>query len=136
MALVSEAHSGGRVFDVDGRLVVNAQDGIDNTLGQGQTAAAPGASATLAAVTIVDAGVYRVDVTIALTATAETALMNLRLRQSGTILVTPLPSLSGLVIQLRFPRVPVIAGALFLQTIAAAAAGSIYNTVISATRIA
>ena len=108
----------------------------ENTLVTAASAAAPGAGVVVAAITAPPAGIYDVEVHLALTGTAETALQNLRLRENATNLHV-LPSLSASVLRLRFARVEVNNGGgnLDVQAIAAATVGSIYNVVLVATRV-
>jgi hypothetical protein len=108
----------------------------ENTLVAQASSVAPGAAAVVASIAAPPAGIYDVEVHLALTGTAETALSNLRLRENATNLYV-LPSLSAVSLRLRFPRVEVNNGGgnLDVQAIAAAAGGSIYNVVLIATRI-
>lgn len=124
----------GVALDADRRQLVTEAGGLADSLIGSSSAAAPTALAVLAAITAPPAGVYRVRATIALTGTAETALQNVRLR-SNAVVVSAAPSLSGVILTLDFPRVTVTAGNIDLQAIAGAVAGSIYNTVLVATRV-
>lgn len=111
----------------------------ENTLTNSGSATAPGAGAAIATITAPPAGVYKVNVTIVLSGTAETALTNLRLRENAATIATALPSLSAAAgpVNLCFDRVEVNDGGgnLDVIAIAAATAGSVYSVVLQATRI-
>lgn len=109
---------------------------IQDTGGGGATTAAPGAGSQFVGVTPSQAGLYRVEVLIALTGTAETALANARLKSLGATLISGLPTLSGQVIRLTFDRVN-CDGTNPIQLVAqsAATAGSVYNGTILYSRI-
>jgi hypothetical protein len=112
--------------------------GIEDTRGAGNSTSGPAGGATLAQINtgLVNGGVYDVEATIALTATAETALRNIFLQNSGSNVAT-LPTLTGQVIKLRYRITMPSSGScsVTLVTVAGAVAGAIYNTVLTATRI-
>lgn len=120
-------------------MLTNFGTGIGESQNIAATAAAPGATTAVAALAgLVVGGVYRVTGVVALTGTAETALINLRLRSNGAAVPGGgiLPSLSGLVVPFSFDRVTVLTGgALDVATQAAATAGSVYTVQLLATRI-
>lgn len=111
----------------------------DNTRTASAATTTPGAGAVLASIAAPPAGVYRVQVTIVLSGTAETALANLRLRENGATVADALPSLSAAAgpLTLTFDRVEVNEGGgnLDVIAIAAATAGAIYSVVLQATRV-
>ena len=112
---------------------------------KGATVAAPSAGATIvnlnagavqAPQVYGPAGIYRIAGLIALTGTAETALANVRLQWNNTSQTSSLLSLSGQAVPFLIERadldgVNVVA----LIAVANATAGSIYNAILSATRI-
>lgn len=140
MALLSTERvaSGRGVIDADGYQVTKPSGavagGIADTLAAASTQAAPGATTVQAAISTPPVGVYDVTVTISLTGTAETALTNLQLRQNAVVVAT-LPTISAQTITMRFPRVTVAGGNIDIRTSAAATAGSVYTTTITATRV-
>ena len=114
----------------------------ESTLVATGSVTAPGAGADVAQIADVPSGLYEVRVIIALTATAETALRNLRLREGGRTIADALPSLSGLNVLITLPRVEINPDTaddlvdLDLIAIAAGTAGAVYNATLIATRIA
>jgi hypothetical protein len=108
------------------------------TIGLAATAAAPGAGAVVTSVVAPDAGVYSARIIIELSGTAETQMVNLRLRVGGVATVTALPTTPGpapTVVEV--DRVVTNAAnlAVDVQAIAAATAGSIYTVTLLLTRI-
>jgi hypothetical protein len=102
------------------------------------TAPLAGANVTSIAAGSLPAGVYDVVVTYFLSATAETALANVRIRKGVTTIFGGLPSITGAApVTVRMPRVALDGTlALAVQASAAAAAGSQYSAAIVATRVA
>lgn len=100
------------------------------------TATAPAANAILAQLTtLTPGGIYEVKMFLALTGTAETNLRNVRLRQNGVAAIDLIPTLSGTNWLQIVSEVLVTGGNLDVQVIAAATAGSVYTTLLLASRI-
>jgi hypothetical protein len=95
---------------------------------------APGATTAIATITSPQPGSYRINGVIVITGTAETQLVNLRLRANGVVVGNLLPTVTGLVVPFEFERVDLTAGNLDIQTVAAATAGSIYTVILTATK--
>lgn len=112
---------------------------VADTAGNTASAAAPGAGAVVTTVTPDAAlsGEYSARISIELSGTAETQLVNLRLRVNAVNKIT-LPSTPGPAPSvIEVDRVKVDAGqAVDVQAIAAATAGSIYTVTVLLTRIA
>lgn len=125
---------GGLLVDQDGRLQTGTY-GIEDTRATATYSGTPAANGSTANLTGLTAGgVYEIEATIALTATAETQLLNLRLRNNGTPHST-IPTISGQVLRLRWPRLTAN-GNIDIQAIAAATGGAVYNVMLQATRVA
>jgi hypothetical protein len=107
-----------------------------NTLTAAASVVAPGAGAVIASIAAPPEGVYEVTVRVVLTGTAETALVNCRLREN-TNTVANILTLTGIATVPTYNQVEVNAGGGNLDVIAIAAAtgGAIYNVAIQATRI-
>lgn len=119
-------------------LQTREQNGIGDTALVAASVAAPGAGiavASLAGLTV--GGIYHVTVGLILTGTAETQLVNARVRQNATA-IGSLPSVSGIArAWIDLPRVTVGAnGTIDVVAIAAATGGSVYTADITATRLA
>lgn len=142
--LAGQIRSNGVARDADGRQLVVAYPPAD--LGQGtllsdtliagaSSTTAPGATTTVSNNAAgVSGGIYRLDITINLSGTAETQLANLRLRSNGSNIAT-LASLPGSN-RYQVERVTSLGGNFDIQTISAATAGAIYTVFFTATRIA
>lgn len=124
---------GGRLHDADGRQVVVASGGASDTAAASSSVTSPAAGAVLASLAGLAAGVYDVEVTVLLTATAETALRNVNLRSNG-VEVAQLNSLTGQVLRYRFPRFRHTGGNIDMTAVAVGVVGAVYNTAITATR--
>lgn len=108
---------------------------LAQTLQAAATAAAPGAGSVLVSVAVPSAGNYRVSGVIVITGTAETQLVNLRLRQNAAVVGLVLPTVTGFVVPFEFERVEVTAaGNIDLQVVSAATAGSVYTANLVVTR--
>lgn len=131
--------AGGGITDTDGRELVHETGGMADTQNLTSTTSAPGAAATILSVTgLTVGGVYKLEIVIALTGTAETSLANLRLRTNSASIAGGgiLPTISGSIVTLQFARVPVGAdGKMEILSQGAATAGSIYTLRLAATRV-
>lgn len=109
---------------------------FSDTLANAQSAAAPAINTNLASIANAPHGVYELEVTVILTGTAETQLVNLGLRANNTQ-ITPILTITGQLNRVIFRRVTVTADSnpIELRVLANATAGSIYNVSIRATRL-
>lgn len=122
--------------DADGRLLIGGFGGIADTSGVEASTTAPALNASLAALPAgVVGGTYRLNGLIVLTATAETALRNASLRMNG-VEIMRLPTLTGIVVPFTVERVTLAGnGIIDVIAVAAGVAGSIYNVLLTATRV-
>lgn len=109
---------------------------VGSTGGAGATTAAPGIGVQFAGATPVEAGYYDVEVVYILTGTTETALANVRLKSMNATLISGLPSITGQLVRLRFPKVQADGtNPISLVAVAAAIASSVYTGAIVYTRV-
>lgn len=130
----------GRVTDDDGRAFEIEVGGVAATLLVSGSVAAPGANGTVAVIVAPTPGVYRVRGFLMLTGTAETQLVNGKIRVNGAAITgggagSLIPTLTGVLVPFDFNRVVVGAGNIDIVAAAAATAGSIYTAMLTATRV-
>lgn len=147
MALTSAQQTRGqgasqRVTDADGRDVTLDAGGIADTAVACGGVTSPGATATLASIAgLVAGGVYRVRVVLSLSGTAETATTNALLRTNGAAATggggsARMATIAGASVTVDVPRLTCGAnGVIDVATVAAATAGAIYTTLLTATRV-